>query len=172
MNNDIILTLKSNKENYFTGDNIEFTYTFFNNSPQFVYMLPWGGQYATNWIGIYNYQNQKLQDLPLVIYELKFIPQKDEFIRIEPKQSHSIFIQGKIVKTMLSKFRSKDQKKYEGIFIDFDNSAVYLKEPGVFNIKAFYQGTDDWSKKGKELYNLDNIFVGRLESNEFKIVVR
>lgn len=172
MTNDISLILQANKENYFIGDNVEFTYTFFNNGLQSVYVLPWGGHYATNWIAIYDDRDIKLQDLPLVVCELKFMPLKEEFIRIEPKQSYSIFVKGKIVKTTLSKFGLEKNEKIKGLFINFDNSAIYLKKSGSFKVKAFYQGMDEWSKKGKELYGLDNIFVGNIESKELRIIIK
>lgn len=172
MNKDIILILKTDKENYAIGDIMDFTYTFVNNGLETTYVLPWGGHYITNWIAVYDNQGEKLQDLPLVMYEMKFVPSKEEFIRIEPKQSYSISIKGRLVKTTLSKFGSIKEKKYQGLFINFDNSAIYLKKPGVFTVKASYKGLEDWRKKGKELYGIDNIFVGNLESEGIKIIVR
>lgn len=170
MSDDIKLTLTSDKNIYSVGESIKFTYTFLNSGSKPVYILPWGGHYCTNWISAYS-EGKKLQNLPLVIYELKTIPKKEEFIRLGTKESHSISIQGKIVRTTLSKFGSTNQKKYKGLFIDFDNSAMYLEKTGTFKVKAFYSGSADWKIKGKELYNLDNVFIGNLESDELKITI-
>ncbi len=172
MSNDIDLIVESSKKIVSIGDEIEFIYTFLNNSQNSIYILPWGGEYVTNWIVAYDSDGNKLPDIPSVFYELKIIPQKEDFVLVESRKSYSIKIKGKIIKTKLSKFGKADQKKYKGMFLDFDNSAIFLNGTDNFTVKAFYEGREEWRKKGKELYNLDNIWSGKLESNEIKIVLK
>ncbi|MDP2939999.1 MAG: hypothetical protein Q8O13_07975 [Candidatus Omnitrophota bacterium] len=172
MTANINLILKAAKETYLIGDEINLTYTFLNENDHSIYLLPWGGHYTTNWIVAYNEQDVKLADLPLVRYEIKFIPLKEDFVFIGPKKSYSITIKGKVIKSEFSRFDRKDQKKYKGFFIDFNNSAIFLEKSGDFTIKAFYDGKTEWRDKGKELYGLNNILVGKLESNEIKIIIK
>ena len=171
MENNINLRLESDKARYSIGETIKFTYSFVNNSSSFVCILPWGGHYFTNWIVAYDKNEERLQDLPLVILELKFSPSKEDFVFIPPRGTHAINIEGKIVKTELSKYGAKGQKKHKGLFINFGNSAINLKRAGEFTIKAIYDGMDTWEEQGSKLFNGENVWAGKLESNKLKIAV-
>ena len=172
MNNNVSLTLEADKEQYSVGEKITLSYSFFNNTSESIYIVPWGGHYTTNWIVAYDKNGNKLPSLPLGVYELKFIPSKDDFICIPPSKSYSIQIEGKIINTELAKFKDEKREKYKGIFIDFNNSAIYLKEPDVFDIKAFYSGMEKWKEQGEKVCDLKNVWAGNLESRKIRIVIK
>jgi len=171
MSNDIQLILKIDKETAAIGNTVRFTYTFFNNSPNSVHILPWGGNYAIDWISAYDNNGKKLIGLPMEFSEIKFLPSKDDFIFLGPKERYSIVVEGKLIKAELSKFNRDNNRKYSGVFIDFDNSVIFLEKPGNFIIKGGYSALEEWREKGKKLYNLKNIWVGKLESNDLEIAV-
>lgn len=175
-NMDLILKLESDKEIYTVGDKIKFSYTFFNNGSDSVYVYPWGGGlYDTDCIAAYDHEGNRLLDLFFSLDTPSDTPLREYYVSIEPKESYSLTFEGELKEAEFSKFMSDDYKKYKGIFIDFGNAgcAIFLDKPGEFTIKAFYNGMDLWKEQAKKFYNLDNV-LGEcsLESNEIKIVVK
>lgn len=167
----IKLILKTDKEIYQVGDEIFLTYNFINNNTEPIHLLPWGGEYAINWISAFDSTGRSLISIPILFLNIKFIPLCEDYILIKPKSEYTINLKGKIVDEKLSKFNRESSKKYKGVFLDFEDSAIYMGSTGFFSLQASYKGKIEWTEIGKANCGLSDIFVGELESNKVKIKI-
>lgn len=176
MQNKLVLKIQINKEKYKLGDNFEVTYILQNVSDKPIIILPWRFEYATNILTIYDKKEQKnVEKLRLLIYELKFIPQREDFVVILPRNVYTKTFGGIIKKENMSKFDQNSSSKNLGklsLVIDFNDSAFLLEENNrEYIISAIYKTDPNAIKKGKELYGLTDVWKDMIKSNEIEFVV-
>jgi len=171
-NQEVKLSLKTDKEAYCIGDAVILEITFSNNSSKSIYLLPWNGGYSVNWLMAFDIDEQKKGSFPLVYRDIKFMPLFKDYILINPNSKYSITLKGKIFNGELSKFNRDYEKKYQGLFLNFGDSAIFLNSIGSFGLQAFYVGKNEWADIAKKKYNIDGIILEKLESNKIHIEVR
>lgn len=180
-----LLTLKIEVEKnvYFVGEDLKINYITQNISDEDIVFVNWDKGYKTNWIKAYDSERDEMTWLRTLIYELEIYLDKNRYVIIPKGQRYTVGIMGKIVKTEGDKFwpqfedfgassgkvKNIDDSK---IWIEFDDSLIALKDVGEYTLKGVYESLDMWKKDGELLYNLNNIWTGKIESNEIKINIK
>lgn len=162
------LVVQLDKTEYKIGDTINVKYSLINNSDRPMTILPWGGEYTTNWIELYDANGQKTKPVKIIMLELQITPSKDDFITLTSNESIAFDLIGKIVDGSLRYLG--EHEEYVGIFIDFDNSAYLLNNLGEYTIKGRYKTNPSWAESAKNL-SIKNIWMGELESKPVKIKI-
>lgn len=167
--NDLSIVVSSDKNEYKLGDVINIKYSFINNSAESVTFLPWGKQYAINWILLYDSKGGKVKAVKTMIFELKTVPDKNDFVTLNSGQHTDYDFAGKVVKGELKYLGST--QKYSGLFINFANSAYLLDGGGGYAIKGIYNIKQNWIEAATKLL-IKNIYNKDIESNEIKIIIQ
>ena len=72
----------------------------------------------------------------------------------------------------LSPIPIQNPVEVEGLFINFNNSAIALQNGyGEYIIKAVYESNTSAVKKGQKMYGFDNVWEGKIESSSIKFLV-
>lgn len=165
MLNDILMfEIKTDKDVYKIGDEIVIKCYLKNKSNMKITIIPWDKH---NWISFYNQEGKEIKQMSLIYRELKIIPDKEDFVTLAPNESYNATIKGTIKKDIIYK-----KRKIEGLLIDFEDKAFIIGKAGIFEIKAVYKGDQLWKEQGKKRYNFDNIWTGKIESNEIYIKIQ
>lgn len=166
---DIDLTLKLNKTNFTIDDDFILTLEISNNSDGSIRILPWVGLFEYNWFKITNAKGEEIESSDKVKFELdpKF-PLKNSYILLLPHNSHNVVLKGKIIK---NKIDILGGNIFDGIFIDFPNSRILLKDFGEYLIEAKFSNDHFVKNEAKERHNLDDIWQGEAFSNKIKFKI-
>jgi len=158
----LFLSITLNKINFKLGDEFIISYNLKNTGKDKIAILPWGFEYIINKLDFYGKKNKnKLKEVRLLIYELRFIPKKEDIIYLMPQESFNKEFRGIIKKGVL---RSIDQ---EVMYIDFKNSAVVLDNSTGYIVKAVFKTNEEIVKKATELCDTsDGIYSKEITSNE------
>lgn len=162
------LTIKLDKHAYHVGEQIKIKYIVTNNSEKDIYFINWDYGFIVEWIYLLDLDLNELKRIPKVIYTLPRYLEKEQYVLIKPNKSLTIEIVGEIKRDI---FRKHGRIPYEGLGIDFEDSAILTKGIGIYFIEGRYKISASFAKEGKEIYGLDNIWTGQLKSNRIKIEI-
>ncbi len=168
MANELSLLVSTDKQDYRIGDEIKIKSSLVNDSEKNMTILPWGGAYVFWWISIYNLDREKVNSMISTFYELKFIPDKQDFVTLKSGERFDLEYVGKI--------KAKDdyyatKQNYNGILINFDDSAYLIKSLGRFTIKGVYETKEKWAETADNL-SINDFWSGTIESEEIEITIQ
>jgi len=166
----ISLSIVPDKKIIRVGGHISLEHIIKNDSPINIYIIPWGGIYSTSWISFFREKNKKLPSLKQIVFSKKNIPDKTDFILLSPGESFSTTISGNVVTK--KEVNIETGLSFDGLFIDFDDSSIFLNKEGIFFVQGFFRIIEELKAEGENRYNLKNIWVGSVESNIVKILIK
>lgn len=178
--------LETEKNSYSVDERINIRYIIENLSNERVVFVAWDKGYVVSWIKMYDSHGILLPWKRIFIYEFARYLDREKYIEIPKGKKYVVSITGYIRKNKeedlnklgdefedfgasSGKVKNIDDSK---IWIEFDDSLIALKDVGEYTLKGVYEGLGMWKKDGERLYNLDNIWTGKIESNEIRITIR
>ena len=167
MESDLTLQIRLAKEVFQIGDAIEIQYVLSNTGLGQIRVLPWHG-YTMDWIKTYDSRGELQKSIRKIIFELKFKPDKEDFVELDPGKSYTMTIRGKLTQEKQYSIEKGDYLK--GAFFDFGDSAVQLnlEDGNTFVFKGEYETRREWIEQGEAL-GLKNVWKGLIKSKEIKI---
>ena len=143
-------------------------YTLENISQHDLTIVPWGREYATNWIQGFldkNYDEGGLHSVRKVLYELEPTPKRSDFVTLRPKGTFEHRFKAKLVK----KHREAGNREY--LALDFEDSEIVLAGPGHYLLQGRFEGKDRWSQIGKQNFGFSEVFVGEIRSEKIAFIL-
>ena len=172
MGEELQLSIQLDKETYQIGDSVTIIYALQNVGQRSLTILPWGGEYATNWIQCLSTNGggeTLLKVAHKVMYELKLIPEHHDFITLKPGKS---FTRKCIAKLSAgAPLKEATEAKTSGFALDFGDSAILFPAPGRYFLQGYFIGKDRWSEEGRSRYGFDNVFVGEVRSKKISLTI-
>ena len=165
----LFLSIELDKNTYNIGDKIKIKYTISNNSNSDMYFINWDHGYVTEWICVLDENLNELEKIPLAIYRMKPTLDKDLYTPIKSGEVFTTEMTGIIKRGSFNKY---GRIPYEGLAIDFENSAIMTKGPGIYYIEGRYSVSAKDVDNGKKEYGFENIWAGRLKSKRIKILIK
>lgn len=172
MGEDLKLSIQVDKETWRAGDSITIVYGLRNVGRRPLTTLPWGGEYATNWIHGFSTDGSEGAQLEIVrqtTYELKLIPDRTDFINLDPGKSFTRNFTARVSKR--SPPKETGGIEASGFSLDFGDSAMLFPGPGQYSLQASFVGMDHWSEEGRRRYGLENVFVGEIKSDKVPVTI-
>lgn len=170
MEETLQLSIQLDKEAYRIGDSVTISYTLQNVGQRPLMILPWGGEYATNWIYGLSVDGERetlLKTIHKVMYELKLIPERNDFINLEPGKSFT----RKFTAKLSTEIPSKEAPEASRFALDFGDSAILFPAPGRYFLQGYFTGKDRWSEEGNRRYGISNVFVGEVRSEKISLTI-
>lgn len=160
------LSLNIDKNAYKFGDTINFKYELRNNSEDNIRITALGF-WSVDKINVFDASGKEMRGIKIAKYSIRMIPKEDDFKTIQPKDSFSVSLRGKI------KYGTIDiGTVYKGLYLDFNDSCILLPEgEGVYSLKGVAKSNEVWQQEGEKRYGFKNIWAGNIESNEVKIEI-
>ncbi len=171
MEGEIQLDIQLDKETCRVGGSVAIIYTLRNVGQRPLTVLPWGGEYATNWIHGFssNGGGTRLGIIHKVMYELKLVPERHDFINLEPGKSFTRQFTAKL--SMEVPPKEATETKTSRFALDFRDSAILFPNPGRYFLQGYFIGKDRWSEEGQSRYGFNNIFVGEVKSAKVRFII-
>ncbi|GHU11949.1 hypothetical protein FACS1894151_11600 [Spirochaetia bacterium] len=92
-NGDVVLELESSSSELRIGEELILTYRIKNKSSVAVTILPWFLLFGSNtFLVFFDQDGKQLNPDTNVVYELKFHPDKEDFVLIEPGRSYEVAV--------------------------------------------------------------------------------
>jgi hypothetical protein len=169
VSNQIQLELATDRHSYRIGDAIHLSCRIINQSEAPIRILPWRGPYPIYWLEVLGLSGRPMRRIPTVFYELKMIPDKEDFILLKGKASYSVLFNGTLIEGKRRVFGKKESLR--GMFIDFKNVSILLEGFGQYRIKAKFDEPELWQQEGERRYGFTDIWTGSVESKEVLIEI-
>lgn len=166
---DMSIQLKLNKNDFNVGDDLILNIKIINNTNRSIRILPWMGPYEYGWLTITSSSNKKFINYPKIIFELdpKFPFEKD-YVLLSPKLSYCINLKGRF---SMGGLKDQQGNQFDGIYIDFENGGVLLKNLGKYYIQAKFENSDFIKKEAMEKYNFNDMWQGNITSNRLEFII-
>lgn len=166
---DIELVAKLNKASFKVDDDFILILKISNNSDNPIRILPWVGLFEYSWFKITNAKGEKNETSDKVKFELDpRFPFKSSYILLLPRNSYDVVLKGRVIKNRIDILGGK---VFDGLFIDFQNSRILIKDFGEYCIDAEFSNDDFIKKEAKEKYGFDDLWQGEVTSNKIKFKI-
>lgn len=163
---NLTLSLNTDKETYKVGDIININYKLKNDSEEDI-LITTLGLWAVDKIKVFDGSGQEMQGIKLAKYSVRMIPKEDDFKTIRAKDSFLMAIKVKVKYGTIN-----IGTVYKGLYLDFNDSCILLPNgEGIYMLKGIAKGNENWRIEGEKRYGFTNIWSGEIESNEVKIKI-
>lgn len=136
------LDLKFDKSKYQEGDTVSIRLELFNNGKDVVGILPWNRPYKFSWIELSNGGISSILTARKLEYEIRFRANDDDIIFIKPGDSFKTSLSGVYHRSNV--FDSDTHQMRDGLWLEFDDSAILVPQKGVYRVTGKFFVDPTW----------------------------
>ncbi|HBR30008.1 MAG TPA: hypothetical protein DD789_11310, partial [Firmicutes bacterium] len=118
------------------------------------------------------FHDEEGQRLPIkfsVLYDFKYLPDRDDFFTLNPNEVKEIETRF-VVKWETLNYRNKE---YYGYILDSENlyARILLGKNNIINLHVEYAIPDFELNRGREIFNIDNLYLEPTKSNQVQLQI-
>ena len=165
----INLILEANQNQVSLGEELIITCYMKNISKQ---QFAFSSLQFNSFIVLNSFYDEEGNQLPKqfsVLYDFKYLPDRDDFFTLNPNEVKEIETRF-VVKWETLNYRNKE---YYGYILDSENlyARILLGKNNIINLHVEYAIPDFELNRGREIFNIDNLYLEPTKSNQVQLQI-